>query len=319
MKLRLIVVVFVLFVALVVGTAVWFSTSLSEVNLADTKEVEFIISPSQTASEVVSRLHTSQLIKNPFAAKLYLRLTEMDSRLVPGSYLVSPSQNTPDLLRSLTRGPKDVWITIPEGWRREQIAARLQKVLGEESNFNPADFIFQTATLEGRLFPDTYLIPASADSLSVIKIITDNFSSKVSSISDEDLILASLVEREAKLAPDRPIIAGIFKKRLKENWPLQVDATVQYAESSLRCKKTVLDCDWWKPPTDTTFDSPYNTYQNPGLPPAPIANPGLASIDSVLNFQSTVYYYYLTGSDGITHFATTLSQHNLNIDKYLQP
>lgn len=307
-----------MFVSSVVGFATWFSTSLSAVTPGISKEKEFIISQKQSASEIISGLFTAGLIKNQFAAKLYLRLMELDSRLVPGLYTVSSSMSTPDLLKSLTRGPKDVWVTIPEGWRREQIAARLEKVLGSASNFRSGDFIFQTATLEGRLFPDTYLIPTSADSASIIKIITDNFNSKVTGISDEDLILASLVEREAKLAPDRPLIAGIFKKRLKEDWPLQVDATVQYVEGLSRCKKD-LACDWWQPPMDTKVVSPYNTYLNPGLPPTPIANPGLASIEAVLHPQESAYWYYLTDKTGITHFAQTLSQHNLNIDKYLRP
>jgi UPF0755 protein len=317
-KLRLLVIIFAIFVISVASFAFWFSSSLEAVNPSFTAESEFIISPNQTASEIVNGLYIAHLIKSPKAAKLYLRLVEMDSRLLPGSYLVSASKNTPDLLKSLTRGPKDLWVTIPEGWRREQIAARLQKTLGEDSNFNPQDFVFQTATLEGHLFPDTYLIPASSDSLAIIKIITDNFNTKVGKISYEDLIIASLVEREAKLAPDRPVIAGIFKKRLKESWPLQVDATVQYTESTTRCKKE-LSCDGWIPPTDTTLASPYNTYLNPGLPPSPIANPGLASIESVLHSQDSTYWYYLTDEKGVTHFAATLSQHNLNIDKYLRP
>ncbi len=319
MKFRLALFIFTGFVIVVVLAGFWFFQNLAPADPQVTAEEQFVIPPQATAAQVVASLSSRHLIKNPLAAKIYLRLTELDSRLRPGAYLVAPSQSVPDLVKTLISGPKDVWVTLPEGWRREQMAARLAETLAADSAFSPQDFLAQTATLEGRLFPDTYLIPTYATTSNVIRIISANFTAKVPAISASDLILASLVEREAKQAPDRPIIAGILQNRLRAGWPLQVDATVQYVEGTSRCQATPLNCSWWQPPVNTRVSSPYNTYLHPGLPPAPIANPGLASIAAVLHPQVTGYWFYLTGTDGVTRFASTGAEQNLNVDKYLRP
>jgi len=132
------------------------------------------------------------------------------------------------------------------------------------------------------------------------------------------LIIASLIEREVKTPADRAIVGGIISKRLDNGWPLQIDATVQYASATSHCSADPADCDWWQPITDTKFPSLFNTYLHSGLPPAPICNPGLASITASASPQDSQYWYYLTGTDGQTYFAQTLGEHNLNIDKHLK-
>ena len=253
--------------------------------------------------------------------------------MLPGGYKIPPRLSTPRTIALLTAGPRDIWVTIPEGWRREQITARLQANL---ANFSPDLFLQLTATLEGRLFPDTYLIPASAAPAEVVAILTRNFSQKtgldpaanydltvdsrkLKLKGSEILILASLVEREAKNQSERENIAAILLKRLSLDWPLQVDASVQYARDTDNFKFQISNFKFWDPVTDTHYSSPYNTYLHPGLPPGPIANPGLAVISAVRNPQDTPYLFYLTGTDGVTHYAQNLSQHQLNIDKYLKP
>lgn len=133
---------------------------------------------------------------------------------------------------------------------------------------------------------------------------------------DEVITLASIVEREGRTADDRPIIAGILLKRLKADWPLQADATLQYALGYQAREKT-----WWKKALtndDKNFRSPYNTYLNPGLPPRPIANPGIESMKAVIYPKDTEYWYYLHDPTGAVHYAATIEEHNANVKTYLR-
>jgi UPF0755 protein len=284
--------------------------------------VLFSITPKESASSIISRLKSENLIRSEIALKVYLRLNNLAQKLKPGGYQISRGFTPERIIDQLIKGPEDVWVTIPEGWRREQIAARLKNSL---KNFDPYEFNTVSAPFEGQLFPDTYLIPAGATASDTLQIFLKNFTKKTGlnpALAGDRriLILASLVEREAKSDPDRQIIAGIFQKRLDNNWPLQVDASVQYAVSAKSCMATPIDqCDWWQEIFDTRYPSLYNTYLYPGLPPGPICNPGLASIQAVQAPQMSPYWYYLTGSDGVTRYAENLSGHNLNIDKYLKP
>ena len=130
------------------------------------------------------------------------------------------------------------------------------------------------------------------------------------------VILASIVEREGLTDEDRPVIAGILLNRLEIGWPLQADATLQYALGYQAQEKT-----WWKKvltDDDKKVKSPYNTYANPGLPPGPISNPGIASIRAVIYPKKTEYMYYLHDPTGAVHYAKTLEEHNANVARYLR-
>lgn len=303
----------ILFFLVAAGTFLWWQYQLSSPSSSSSPPQYFVITTGESASSVISRLASAGLIRSSLAAKIYLKLTGTTSSFRPGSYQLSAGSSFSQLISRLASGPADVWVTFPEGWRREQMAARLSSTFPD---FPVTDFQKYTASLEGQLFPDTYLIPSTADTRMIISLLTANFAKK-SGLSmptqTNILIIASLVEREAKTDPDRRLIAGILLKRLSEGMPLQVDATVQYAADSAHSTSK-----FWQPIVDTHFTSPYNTYLHPGLPPGPIANPGSASIQAVLHPQVSAYYYYLTDSSGITHYAATLAEHNLNIDKYLR-
>lgn len=273
--------------------------------------MQFTVLPAEPAASIVNRLQNAGLIRSSLAARVYLKFKGLDQKLRPGEYELSSSESLESIISKLSRGPKDIKITIPEGWRREQIAERLSVSI---KNFDAREFILSTASLEGQLFPDTYHISPTATVPDIIAIMTRNFFQKsgLELPKDKDvLIIASLVEREANTDADRPTVAGIITKRLEAGWPLEIDATVQYGVNR--------GPDWWKPIYNTKVPSVYNTYLNPGLPPAPISNPGLASILAALHPQETAYWFYITGNDGITRYARTLSEHNLNIDKYLLP
>jgi UPF0755 protein len=160
-----------------------------------------------------------------------------------------------------------------------------------------------------------------------VKIFRDNFDSKFSAqmradakktglTTDETVVLASIVEREGRSREDRPVIAGILLKRLKTDWPLQVDATLQYALGYQTFEKT-----WWKKELnndDKKIKSLYNTYLYTGLPPKPICNPGLESLRAVIYPTESDYWYYLHDPSGTVHYAATIEEHNANITKYLQ-
>lgn len=314
MKLFTRLIIFTLFLlgSLLAGY-LWLTIQFQAVS-PNSAPITFVIVPGQPASTTIFNLKAAHLIKSIFATKIYLHWTGMDQQLRPGSYVLSQSLDLKSLLAALKRGPVDVWVTLPEGWRREQIAARIDSVLTDPTKvFSPAEFITATAGLEGQLFPDSYLLPKDVSTSDVIGILTRNFAQKsgLSLPRDRDtLILASLLEREARSDSDRAIIAGIIVKRLAAGWPLQIDAAIQYAQNQAP--------NWWAPVTNTKLPSTYNTYLHAGLPPAPISNPGLAAITAVLRPKPSAYWYYLHDAKGEAHYSVTLLQHQANIDKYLR-
>jgi UPF0755 protein len=297
-----------------VGGFAWWSAQLEPVNSSAEDKVSFVIPKNQPAGMVVEDLAAKGLIRSALAGKLYVRFTNMAAKIQPGAYVVSPSQTMQVILTTLTEGPEDVWVTIPEGWRREQIAERLDATLeGPNKAFDKAEFLTATTNLEGQLFPDTYLIPAYATATQVVNIMAANFAAKANLELPADkitLIVASLVERESRSPSERPTIAGIIWKRLKADWPLQIDATIQYVQGTA--------ADWWPENINTKTVSRYNTYLNTGLPPTPIANPGLSSIQAAASPEESNYWYYLHAPDGQVYFARTIEEHNSNIDKYLR-
>ncbi len=177
------------------------------------------------------------------------------------------------------------------------------------------------------MFPDTYLVPQDATAGAIITLFTAAFDKKVTPEMRADIrasgmtlheviTLASIIEREGHTDEDRPIIAGILLNRLKAGWPLQADATLQFALGYQSKEKT-----WWKKvlyDEDKKIDSPYNTYANTGLPPGPISNPGIASIRAAIYPKETSYWFYLHDPSGAVHYAETLDEHNANIAKYLR-
>jgi UPF0755 protein len=202
------------------------------------------------------------------------------------------------------------------------------------TGFDEQEFLSLAKEKEGFLFPDTYLIPQIASPSSVMAIFDRNFENKFTRdleadaikgglTKDQVLIFASIVEREAGLDSDRPLIAGILIKRWRNQWPLQADATLQYALANRLMEVIEVgdfnDFDWWPPvgPKDKKIDSPYNTYENLGLPPAPICSPGLASIKAVIYPEASKYWFYLSDPSGQTHYAETNAEHNENIRKHL--
>ncbi len=292
------------------------------VNKKDNSTKIFVIQKGEGLNSIVKRLYKEDLIRSRLVFFLLVKKMGIEKKIQAGDFRLSPSMSAEEIAKTLTHGTLDIWVTIIEGLRREEIANVIAK------NFNIPEIEFVKYAKEGYLFPDTYLFPKNADAQMIIKIMTDNFNRKFNqslrkkakkrlNLNEEQvLILASLVEREAKFDQDRKEVASILLKRLKNDWPLQVDATIQYALGYQAKEKT-----WWKKrltQDDLEINSPYNTYKNLGLPPTPICNPGLASIIAVVEADlNTANWFYLSDKTGRMHFAVTLEEHNRNIEKYL--
>ncbi len=326
---------FPLFIILsLVFVFVWWSDAARPADPGQETVGRFIIPKGQTAARTAARLEEEGFIKSSLAFKLYVQITGQAKAIQSGDYRLSPKLNLSKIVAVLLAGPQELWVTYPEGLRREEIASRTIKVLGIESEAAQTfyqDFLKESQGLEGLLFPETYLFARDVPAANVVKKLRVTFDTKVTDKMLEDAkakglrlnevaTLASIIERETITDKERPVVAGILLKRMDAGWPLQVDATLQYVTGSKRCVSYQLDCDWWKPPTieDKKLNSQYNTYLNKGLPPAPIANPGLQSIKAVIYPEDSPYWYYLHDSQGKIHYGATIEEHNENIRKYLQ-
>lgn len=290
-----------------IGIVFW-RWSNSPVDINNTTPQVFVVPQGQSAKIIGQRLKTNGFIKSQLAFNLLVDQQSLGNKLQAGDFRLSPSMDLSAIIDSLTHGSLDYWITFPEGLRVEEYAERL----AEKSNLDPQAFILAAKPYEGRLFPDTYLIPQTASAEDIVKLLTDTFNRKSPTQADDLIILASLIEREAKHSQDRPLVSSVLHNRQELKMALQIDATVQYIVGK--------PDKWWKKELtkqDLTIDSPYNTYLYPGLPPKPIANPGLASLEAALKPAETNYLFYLSDSSGYNHYATDLVGHNANIDKYL--
>jgi len=304
----------------------WWQNSLKPVSDSKQERV-FTISRGESLDSISARLEQDGFVHSSIVFKLYAYQTDLKSKIQAGSFRLSQSMDLPTIALSLTHGSQDIWITFPEGLRREEIIAKLaQNFVG----FDSANFLMITSKDEGKLFPDTYSIPKESDSKTVRQIFLTNYDKKYSdelkqqaklaNLSENQVLtLASIIEREARKDKDRKNVAGILLKRLKADWPLQVDATVQYAVANQRCKGNIT-CDWWQPVihSDLEIISVYNSYLNKGLPPAPICNPSLSSIKAVLYPEETEFWFYLNDLSGEMHYAVTGEEHNQNVEDYLR-
>ena len=309
----------------------------------------FAIVPGEPARFVAGRLAEEGFIHDPDLFNLYLRVTGLERHVEAGNFILAETMTIPQIAEALqTALFEEIPVTIPEGFRAEEIAERLAENNVMESDrflaavraprslsiFDDYEFLSDLppdGSLEGFLFPDTYRFPVFASTPElVLAPFLNNFEEKVgedglrvgsSGLNGRNLItLASIVEREAVQADERPMIASVYLNRLNGvcaaevggNY-LQADPTVQYARG------TVGDW-WWKPQRIEEYasvTSPYNTYLAPGLPPGPIASPGLSAIQSTQNPATTdLCFFVATGDDGRHVFARTLAEHQQNLQTY---
>ena len=319
MKQRIVILLLILLLG---GSfiSLWWTRANKPIKPDDKKEVVFTIHNGESIRSVAERLQNQKLIRSSVAFFLLARFGGVANNIQAGEFRLNPSMHMNTIAQSLTHGTTDVQLTIPEGWRNSEIAFKLtQELAVPESEF-------LKIAREGYMFPDTYHFPKNSTAVELVKFFFDNFNRKIGqkeiSLAQEKnlslnqlIIIASLVEREAKHDVDRPIVASVILNRLKLGMKLDIDATVQYVLGYQPQEKS-----WWKKELtlkDLETDSPYNTYKNAGLPPQPIANPGLEAITAVLNTPKTDYLYYVADNNGFSHFASTIEEHNQNISKYL--
>ncbi|MFH0951284.1 MAG: endolytic transglycosylase MltG [bacterium] len=302
----------------------------------------FTVEAGESVSQIAFNLAEQKLIRSAFFFKVHAKLSGQQGSFQAGEYLLDKDYDTKQLMNILVTGQaltKEKVILIREGLSSQDIAKYLtasQLLAGQEfqqlaltkisnlpERFKDFSFLSQVpskATLEGYLFPDTYRIFQEATVEDLVVKMLDNFQTKVTpemmtDIADqkkdlhEIIIMASLIEKEVRTSEDMAIVSGIFWNRIQNGQALQSCATLAYILGENKPQYTTAD---------TEIDSPYNTYQNQGLPPGPIANPGLNAIKAAIYPKETDYNYFLSRPDtGETVFAKTYEDHLANKAKYL--
>lgn len=311
---------------------------------SDDSPVVFRIEPGETAVTVANRLEENDLITDAAVFRRLIAYRGADQSLAAGTYQLRRNMTMDEIIVALQSGrQEEITVTIPEGWRAEQIAEQLEAqelfaagdylALVEQPAQFAGEFPFladvpEGQSLEGFLFPDTYrVIQDEITPKDFIRMQLSTFDQRVppalrEAMSDKGmtlyqaLTLASIVEREAVVEEERATIAGVFENRWNDGMHLNADPTVQYALGYQPEEET-----WWKRPLlleDLEVDSPYNSYDHTGLPPSPICNPGLAAIRATATAPATEYYYFVSRGDGTHVFATTLEEHQQNVERYRQ-
>jgi UPF0755 protein len=304
----------------------------------DPSLVPFVVEIGENAVSIANRLYEQNLISDPDVFRRFLSYNGLDATLEAGDYELRRNMTMREIAETLQKANfEEVSVTIPEGWRAEEIA----ELLTRENIMDGTIFLATVrqgvgvehpllagrpagASYEGYLFPDTYRLPINATPEDLIQRMVENMASKIPANAldlatgqgytfYEILTVASIVEREAVVPAERPTIASVYLNRLAQGMYLQADPTVQYA-MGYQTDSGV----WWKTPVlleeYAQVNSPYNTYLNPGLPPGPIANPGASSINATLQPETTDYLFFMgCGGEGAHLFAANFETHEANV------
>lgn len=295
-------------------------------------EKVIVVESGTGASAILRRLHAEGVIAHPNLARIYLVRVLKDPPLQAGEYRFEKPLTTPEVLERLIEGEVVTYpVTLVEGLTLEEKAEELARQgFGRKAAFleamrSPqliADLDPEATDLEGYLFPDTYSFPRGTGEEEIVRALVDNFRRQLSKVpmtlpdpedpgAVRDLVtLASVIEKEARLDEERPLIAAVYQNRLDRGIALYADPTVIYALKRLgRWDGNIRK-------GDLKVDSPYNTYVYPGLPPGPIASPGLASLQAAANPADVPYLYFVSRNDGSHVFAETLAEHNRNVAEW---
>jgi len=286
------------------------------------------IPPGTAFTQVSHLLYKSGLLESEWFFQVLGRVQRVDRKIIPGEYELHAGMRPTELLAKLVNGEVyEYSVTIPEGYSVVQIADILErKGLADKRDIlrlnRDQTFIHSVkvdaSTLEGYLFPDTYRFARSMPPEFLVRTFVSRFHEMVTPelkaqaktmgmTLQEVVTLASVIEKETGLATERSLVSGVFHNRLRRNIPLQSDPTVIYALA-------YFDGNIRK--ADLSVDSPYNTYKVRGLPPGPIANPGLAAIQAALYPTPSDFVYFVSRNDGSHKFSATLAEHNKAVDKY---
>jgi UPF0755 protein len=315
---------------LVTAAALWFRNAVYGDRTLPQERTSVVISRGESFGGIVAALQTRGVLAHPIAFRILARMRNDEGDVKAGEYAFAAHQTSDEILRKLVAGEAQVavWVTIPEGFTAREVAQTLaERKLGSAQTYD-SFFLHdgieldgrRTPSLEGYLFPSTYLMPLDVTPAGAAKIMTDQFRKELPADADararvlgrtvpEVVTIASLVEREAKADDERALMAGVYYNRLRLGMPLEVDATIEYVFPEHHPVITK---------NDLAIQSPYNTYLRTGLPPTPIANPGKASLDAAFDPRTSDYLYYVYKGDGHHAFARTLAEHNANVARYLK-
>ena len=319
--------VFVLFM----GLCYLFFGRTELVTVADPQQKIYItVKPGMDADAIANELLKHGIIDSKFSFWWQVKTGGLQDKFKAGTYLLSPHMETEAALAKLISGETTtIKFTIPEGFGIKEIAERLaqeglvdeKKFLKLAKDYAPYDYVERKENVryaaEGFLFPDTYEIQSDVSEEDIMAMMAQDFDQRLDKklrarakemkLSIYDLVtLASLVEKEARYDEDRPIIAQVFFKRLKIGMPLQSDTTLQYLLDAPKEDVSIAD---------TKIESPYNTYQHYGLPPGPIASPGMAAIEAVLYPADTDYLYFVADRQGHNHYSSSYDEHLALVDQ----
>ena len=274
---------------------------LSPVNNDSPEATDFVVTAGTSRSEIANQLASAGLIKSSFAFYLYSRV--IGGKILPGVYEISASDSGSMIAEKLAEGKfKTAKIVLIEGWRATDIEDYL---VNDRKLAQLTGFADKAEGYEGYLFPDTYEVKFDITVDELITLLRDNFTQRTKDIkiNPEIVILASIVEREAKADDERAAIAGVYANRIKIGMRLEADPTIQYAKGD------------WKAVTLAEYRSvisPYNTYLNDGLPPGPICNPGLKSLEAAVSPETSSYLFFFHAK-GQTFFSKTLEEHRTKV------
>src|SRR3989344_1436539 len=286
-------------------------------NILTAGSTPFEVLRGEGASDIAAKLHKDNIITSKFSFVTYAAITGAFRNLKPGLYAL-PVGNIPGIVRALTKGPQDVAVTLYPGMSVSEMDKKLYES-GVIRRHELEKFAIEEK-LEGFLMPDTYHFHQQSDVSVVVEKMRENFNAETrelfANMSEKEITrivtIASLIEKEVSRVDDRRIVSGIIYKRLYNEYPLQIDASVAYGA----CEGVYTACETFSADSFKK-DTPYNTYTRTGLPPHPIANPSVDAIKAALNPTQTDYYFYLTDrATGTTHFSATFEEHSKKRAQY---
>ncbi len=276
------------------------------------------IEPGTPLSSIAEKLEQGKLIRHPWLFSGFIVLIQGERGAVAGTYFISKPQNVLTLAARIVSGRYEVSpvkVTFPEGSTVRDMSSILEEKLGD---FDTAAFVSLAGAKEGHLFPDTYYFLPGESPERVMQTLEETFSEKIQSLREDIssfgkplsdvVVMASLLEKEARTTDSRRIIAGILWKRLEGGMRLQVDAVFPYIIGKNTYQLTT---------EDLAVDSPYNTYRNKGLPPGAIGNPGLDALRAAVTPLGSPYFFYLSDKEGVFHYSSTHEEHVQKKRQYL--
>ena len=331
-KLLTIIAGILILAAIVLGVAI---NANNNKNLATGENIIITVEPGMTNADIATLLQNKKMINSPVFFRLQSKFARMERSLQAGEYEIVSGMSNWEIIDLFSKGQvRHKTLTIPEGYTIEQIAKKIEESgLGSAEEFKKAakdyapysymetsnnNVIFKA---EGFAYPSTYYLSPASSEKEILAIMVKEFDAQLTedirqkakdkNMSIRDLVnLASLVEKEAVFPEERPVIAGVFLKRLQIQMPLQSDTTIQYI---LGVQKKEISI------ADTKIDSPYNTYLYAELPPGPIASPSISTINAVLDPKQTNYLYFVADLEGHHHFTETYQDHLKEIERIHGP